>query len=162
MRRGQERARSSQRAPVYFKCPWSAGASRSRSTLSPLSPPVHSQAGRGCLHYLVQPPRQGSGSEHRAGSLQDSQLTVSGNKSESEHTIPPFFPRLSLCLCFGHPVAFCFWSVRVSVPPGRKLSLGRPGSGLSLCRPRRLHFLAEPDNLSLWKLAEGGRTQQGN
>ena len=34
MRIGQEMARSSQQAPVSFKCPRSAGACRSRSTLS--------------------------------------------------------------------------------------------------------------------------------
>lgn len=34
MRMGHEMARSSQQAPVSFKCPWSAGACRNRSTLS--------------------------------------------------------------------------------------------------------------------------------
>lgn len=97
VRRGQERARSSQRGLCLLSACGVLALQRSRSTLSPFSLPVQSQAGRGCQRYLVQPPAAALGGGQAVSTGQGlSKAPVSAVwksfQSESEHIIPPFFP----------------------------------------------------------------------
>lgn len=143
VRRGQERARSSQRVLCLLSACGVLALQRSRATLSPLSLPVQSQAGRGCQRYLVQPPAAALGGGQAVSTGQGlSKAPVSAVwksfRSESEHMIPPFFPRPSLLSRLGHPVVFCFRSLRVrgrgfrssvltATCPGEEAETGKTG-----------------------------------